>query len=189
MPVAVNLPTTIGGFKFKGVHSSEYGVRATSTKKVLMPQLRRNLLTIPGRSSVIVESDGEYALRKETIQCSYVKQEGVNLKDHVRAIAGWLNGEGELSFDNDPEIFYRAFLSNTPPTKIHLEYATFELEFTFNHPFGYSTQEDSFSENLINGDTIDIEPDGSIETPCLIIIENVGLSDITDLKLTLRIIE
>lgn len=43
------------------------------------------------------------------IEC-FVKSD--NLAEAARAIKGWLNGEGNLSFSEDPEVFYKAKVVN-----------------------------------------------------------------------------
>lgn len=180
MSRVVNLPNEIGGFSFNGVHSSVYGVRQTPTDRVLSPQKRRTLLEIPGRSSAIIQEDGGYNTRVESITCSYVAQPNVSLQRQVRLIAGWLNGVGELTFDYEPEMHYQAFLSSAPPTKKMLEYATFDLEFTINHPFAYETAENSLF-NIESGDSFIVTTDGTIETPAIITIKNTGTKPITNI--------
>ena len=135
MPSAVNLSPNLGGFTFKGIHSSTFGVRETPGDRVLSPLKRRSLIEIPGRSSAVIQEDGGYQSRVESISCSYAAQEGISLQRQVRLIAGWLDGVGELTYDYEPEMHYNAFLSSAPPTVKALEYATFDLEFTINHPF------------------------------------------------------
>lgn len=181
----VNLPPSVGGFTFKGIHSSEFGVRQTPGTRVLSPQKRRTLLSIPGRSTVIVEEDGGYEPRVESINCSYVAPPGTNLQRQVRLIAGWLDGVGELTFDYEPEMHYNAFISSPPPTTKHLEYATFDIEFTINHPFAYETAQNLPFELLHSGDSFVVSTDGTIKTPAILTIKNVGNHPITNLIITI----
>ncbi len=60
MAQVVNLPPHYGGFTFKGIHSSVYGVRETPGTRVLSPVKRRSLIEIPGRSSAVIQEDGGY---------------------------------------------------------------------------------------------------------------------------------
>ena len=185
MTNAVNLPITLGGFTFRGIHSSEFGVRQTPGDRVLSPLKRRSLLQIPGRPSAVVQEDGGYDSRVETIECSYVRQEGVSLQRQVRLIAGWLNGVGELSYDYEPEMLYNAYLSSSPPTVKTLQYATFTLEFTINHPFAYETAQQIARYNMTEGDSnkISVDVGGTIETPVRIIIKNNGPVPITGISI------
>lgn len=189
MPTAVTLPTSIGGFTFKGIHSSVYGVRQNPGQEVLMPEKRRSLLTIPGRSSAIVQEDGGYDLRTQTIECSYAAQEGVDLYRQVRKIAGWLDGVGELVFDYEPSMRYMAFLSSSPPSVRKLTYATFELEFTFNSPFAYEAAEDTDADISVSGGSFAITTDGTVKTPVILTLTNTGTETITNIIITASHIE
>jgi len=173
----------LGGFTFKGIHSSTFGVRETPGDRVLLPLKRRSLIDIPGRSTSVIQEDGGYEPRVETISCSYGAQPGVSLQRQVRLIAGWLDGVGELTYDYEPEMHYNAFLSSPPPTVKQLEFATFELEFTCNHPFAYETaQEVNYSIN--SGDVITINSQGTTKTPVRIYISNPTETPIKNLVIT-----
>ena len=178
----------LGGFTFKGVHSSVYGVRETPSSRVLSPRKRRSLIEIPGRSSSFIQEDGGYEARQESIICSYAAQEGVSLQQQVRKIAGWLNGVGELTFDYEPTMHYNAFLTSAPPTVKMLEFAQFTLDFTITHPFAYETAGQQ-KQSISNNETVQITTNGTVETPVRIIIKNLTNKTITSIKLVHRFIE
>lgn len=172
----------LGGFTFRGTHSSEYGVRETPSKRILSPLKRRNLIKIPGRSEAFIEEDGGYDPRVESILCSYVAPSGADIHLEMRKIAGWLSGIGELTFDYEPLLHYTAYVSTPPPTVAQLEYAMFDVEFTMTHPFAYETaiQQDQF---VGNHGTAEIETEGTVKTPVRIIIMNRSPSTIGRIKL------
>ena len=178
----------LGGFTFKGVHSSVYGVRETPSSRVLSPRKRRSLIEIPGRSASFIQEDGGYDARQESILCSYAAQEGVSLQQQVRRIAGWLNGVGELTFDYEPTMHYNAYLSSPPPTVKMLEFAQFTLDFTITHPFAYETavQQQQF---IGTNKTVQVITDGTTKTPFRLIMKNVTNKKITSIKITHRFIE
>ena len=178
----------LGGFTFKGTHSSVYGVRETPSSRVLSPLKRRSLIEIPGRSKSFIQEDGGYEARHEGIMCSYARQEGVDLQMQVRRIAGWLDGVGELTFDYEPTMHYNAYLSSPPPTVKMLEFAQFTLDFTITHPFAYETaiQQKQF---IGTNKTVQLVTNGTVETPFKVIIKNVTNNKITSIKLTHRFIE
>lgn len=177
----------LGGFTFKGIHSSTFGVRETPGDRVLSPLKRRSLIEIPGRSTAVIQEDGGYNSRVESILCSYARQPGVSLQRQVRLIAGWLDGVGELSFDYEPEMHYNAFLSSAPPTVKMLDYATFDLEFTINHPFAYEkAQQEVFKVN--SGEPMTVITSGTVKTPVRIIIKNTGTKTIQNLVIASRFI-
>ena len=187
MPSAVNLSPNLGGFTFKGIHSSTFGVRETPGDRVLSPLKRRSLIEIPGRSSAVIQEDGGYQSRVESISCSYAAQEGVSLQRQVRLIAGWLDGVGELTYDYEPEMHYNAFLSSAPPTVKALEYATFDLEFTINHPFAYENAQQLVFD-IASGEAFSIETRGTVKTPVRLVIKNTGTNPIKNLVITSRFI-
>lgn len=180
-----------GGFTFKGVHSSTYGVYETPESRVLLPQKRRTLIEIPGRSESFIQEDGGYNSRVESISCSYSPRAGENLQRQVRLIAGWLSGVGELTFDYEPEMHYNAFLSSAPPAikQMAMQYATFELEFTINHPFAYETAQQLRFEGVESGEPISFTTDGTVSTPIRLTIKNTGITPIHNLIITQKFIE
>lgn len=180
-----------GGFTFKGVHSSTYGVYETPESRVLLPLKRRTLIEIPGRSESFIQEDGGYNSRVESISCSYSPRAGENLQRQVRLIAGWLSGVGELTFDYEPEMHYNAFLSSAPPTvkQMAMQYATFDLEFTINHPFAYETAQQLHFEDVASGAPITLTTDGTIATPVRLVIKNTGDTPIHNLIITQKFIE
>lgn len=176
-----------GGFTFKGIHSSHFGVFETPESRVLMPAKKRTLIDIPGRSTAFIQEDGSYNSRVESIICSYAAQPGISLQRQVRLIAGWLNGVGELTFDYEPEMHYNAFLSNAPPTVKTMQYSQFTLEFTINHPFAYETA--ASQKFQIRDETpVILEAGGTIDTPVRIIIKNLGSKKIQNLVITRKFI-
>lgn len=179
----------LGGFTFKGIHSSTFGVFENPESRVLLPQKRRTLIEIPGRSQAFIQEDGGYNSRVESISCSYIPKQGENLQRQVRLIAGWLAGIGELTFDYEPEMHYNAFLSSAPPTVKNLApaYATFDLEFTINHPFAYETAQQALF-SIVSGQTITINTDGTIPTPIRLTIKNTGTETIKNLVITAQFV-
>lgn len=182
-----------GGFTFKGIHSSTYGVYETPESRVLMPQKRRTLIEIPGRSESFIQEDGGYNSRVESITCSYapMHNDTVGLQRQVRLIAGWLSGVGELTFDYEPEMHYNAFLSSAPPTvkQMAMQYATFELEFTCNHPFAYESAQELRFLGVPSGQKFTINTEGTVATPIRLVLTNSGNTAIHNLTITQKFIQ
>ena len=178
-----------GGFTFKGVHSSIFGVFETPESRVLLPQKRRSLIEIPGRSESYIQEDGGYNSRVESISCSYIPKPGENLQRQVRLIAGWLSGVGELTFDYEPDLHYNAFLSSAPPLVMQLamQYATFELEFTINHPFAYETAQQLQFTVTQPDQEIGLVIDGTMSTPVRFIIKNTSVETINNIFISQKI--
>lgn len=185
----------LGGFTFKGIHSSTYGVRETPSSRVLSPLKRRNIIEIPGRSTSFIQEDGGYEPRQESILCSYAKQEGIDIYEQVRLIAGWLDGVGELRFDYEPTMNYNAYLSSPPPTVTMLEFSQFTLDFIIIHPFAYedAIQQTKFlgtaNANYRGNNLITIIADGTAKTPVKIIIKNITSQTINNIKIYCKYVE
>ena len=182
----------IGGFTFKGIHSSTYGVRETPSNKVLSPLKRRTLIEIPGKSSAFIQEDGGYQPRVESMICSYGRQYGVDIREQVRRIAGWLDGVGELTFDYEPTLHYNAYISTPPSVVTMLEFSQFQVEFTMTHPFAYETaiEEVHIIDAFDPLNQIPITVRGTVKTPVRIIIKNNSETEtITGIKIVHRYIE
>lgn len=188
----------LGGFTFKGIHSSVYGVRETPTSTALSPLKRRSLIEIPGRSNSFIQEDGGYETNKISLLCTYVPDDpysvSANTHRQVRKIAGWLDGVGELTLDYEPGLHYNAYLSSPPPTTVLLEYASFTLDFTISHPFAYESaieKEATMGVSLLGqvANKMMIVTAGTTKTPVKIIIRNITREPITHLKITHKYIE
>lgn len=171
------------GFTFRGVHSSEFGIICDPQSRQLIPERRRNLLVVPGRSGSVRQDDGTYEDRTEQFTCYYIPGPGENVSLKAREIAAWLAEDGILSFDNEPEKMYDAFFTGSPTLAKHLKYGEFKLTFTYSPPFAYTAQQ-SLTQNITsNNDTMQILVDGTAPTPCRIIIRNVGNTTINTLHI------
>lgn len=178
-------PSMIGGFTFKGIHSSTYNVRETPSSRMLSPRKRREVIQIPGRSDGFIQEDGGYEPRVESIICSYAKQEGVDIREQVRKIAGWLDGIGSLAFDYEPTLYYTAYISGAPSLVTMLQFAQFQVEFTIVSPFAFETavEAENFIYHMSPGNKITITRTGTAYTPVKFIIKNNTSFTITQLTI------
>lgn len=177
-----------GGFRFKGIHSSEYGVHETPNSTQLMPSKRRTLITIPGRSAAFLQEDGGYDTNKIAITCSYVPRQGEDLQRQVRRIAHWLSGVGELSFDFESEMFYQAYVSSSPSIvkNMAIGAAQFTIEFTLFEPFAYERTQAVSNKNLALNTWMPVRVDGTTTTPARIKIRNDGTNTWNSVSITIR---
>ncbi len=176
------------GFTFNGVHSSTYGIVVDPTQRIIFPEKRRILTDIPGRSGYHAYTDGTYLARQETFHCYFKKPSEISLADAARNIALWLNAENaQLFFDNEPEKYYWAFVVGALPQERHLKYGEFDLTFCYSPPFAYTEAKERKFTITTNSGSISIPVGGTAETPCRIIIKNVGASVINNLRLTRKV--
>ena len=171
------------GFTFNGIHSSVYHVYCNPESRVLIPEVRKTGITIPGRSGLHFQKDGAYNIRSESMTCWYTPISGMSLADQTREIAAWLAEEGTLVFDNEPDKYYIACFSGAPPLTRHQKYGEFTLTFTYSPPFAFSALRTvSRVVTRQNADLV-VPVDGTVETPCRIIIRNDGTGTIDNITI------
>lgn len=174
------------GFTFNGKHSSEFNIYCNPSSRQLIPEKRRSLTTVPGRSGNYIHTDGDYSERTESITCWYTKKDGFDVSTQSREIAAWLAEDGILIFDHEPDKYYHARFSGSPPLTKHLQYGEFELTFTYDPPFAYTTPTAEQRTLTANNQKIEIASSGTVETPCRIIITNHGNTTIQNLRITCK---
>lgn len=150
-----------------------------------MPQLRRKVLTIGGRSGSYDYSDPVYEERIESLTCYFIKRGFDTTNEQSREIAKWLSGTGPLIFDDEPDVMYTATVINAPNLKRRVQYGEFEVQFVYNPPFG---------EDLINHQAtyvgsvlplnIVVSCDGTVDTPCRVRL--IAKTNITSLTIAAR---
>ena len=59
-----------------------------------------------------------------------------------------------------------------------MQYATFELEFTINHPFAYETAQQLQFTDVIPGTPVSLTTEGTVSTPIRLVIKNRGDSTV-----------
>ena len=173
------------GFTFKNIHSSAFNITFRTDSRILIPQVRSNVLTIGGRSGTYDYSDGVYEERRESLTCYFTRRAFPTTTEQSRQIAKWLSGTGALIFDDEPDVMYTATVVNAPSLKRRLQYGEFEVQFVYNPPFG---------EDLINHQathlgavlplTVMVESNGTVETPCR--IRFIAKSDISSLTISAK---
>ncbi|MCL2751869.1 MAG: phage tail family protein [Firmicutes bacterium] len=176
------------GFTYRGVHSSKYNIICDPTSRQLIPERRRNTITVPGRSGSYKQEDGAYNDRSESFRCYYTKREDSNISLQAREIAAWLATEGTLCFDNEPDKYYDAYFAGSPPLTKHLKYGEFDLSFTYSPPFAYTAPQSLIVTLTNEGDEIKIPVAGTAPTPFRIIIKNNGDTVIENLRISYQLL-
>lgn len=174
------------GFTYGGRHSSEFGLIMLRSPVSVMPPIEPKLIQVPGRAGAYL---GPVQIRERTIQVDVALWAGTERerREMVRAIAAWLDptkGARELSFDAEPGKAYRAVLAQNVDLQQAVVGLT-TLEFIAADPYAYGKHEQAKLTVTENGQTMDIENIGTIETPIQIIITNTGSTPINGLTLTL----
>lgn len=155
------------GFKFKGEHSSKYSVYFKSTNRTILPPVRKSSYIIPQRNGDLTNIGIVFDTRTISIQVFISQTSLPKLREKLRDIAFWLQGYGELVFDDEPDKIYDARIEES----LDLSQVAYSGEFIVNficQPFAYKRAENKsiyLGSNKINYS-------GTAETPCIIILEN-----------------
>jgi len=171
------------GFTFNGVHSSHFNIYCDPASRQLIPEKRRSRVVVPGRSGTYSQEDGAFNDRTESFTCYYTRKPGSDISQQAREIAAWLSKDGVLRFDHEPDKFYDASFSGSPPLTKHLMYGEFTLTFTYSPPFAYTEAQSIVAAVQRESDTITVPMAGTAPTPCRITIVNNGNTTIQNLRI------
>lgn len=135
----------MGGFVYDGIHSSSFDLIVTKVTRSLLPPIRENTETVPGRPGVF-DFGMEFDARKISVTCYLKTGSDATLWQRARAIAEWLNpykGVKDLYFDDEPGKVYRARVSgDLDLEQLMARLGQFSLEFTCPDPFAYAASDD-----------------------------------------------
>jgi len=174
------------GFTFNNRHSSEFKVVAQSDDRSLLPEKRRNEYIIPGRDGVLDYNNNTYEKRVITVRLSIVSRSLETLRQSARDTAKWLSGEGLLIFDDEPDKSYQAKVYQPLPLTPLISCGETVVMFDCQ-PFAESRffrQTDDSTTNRTHHTLV--SPDGTQDTPCIIIVRNIGTTNISGIKLVRR---
>lgn len=95
-------------FIWKGQRSTAYGIRVLQQPAIVIPAERINYETVPGRAGSLAMSEGEdvYDDIQLTAECK------LDTLDNLTRVAMWLQGEGEITFANRADGYYKARITN-----------------------------------------------------------------------------
>lgn len=175
------------GFTFRGVHSSKYHIICDPATRQLLPERRRELIQVPGKSGYYIQDIHTYDSKAEKFKCAFVNDGEGTVSTLSREIAAWLAEPGILCFDNEPDKFYNAFFMGPLHLEKHRRHGEFELQFLYNPPFAYTSQQSL--TKMVTGaqDAVTVPVKGTAPTPCRIIIRNDGDTVIENLHITYQL--
>lgn len=166
-------------FSFKNIHASQMGVKCLAFSRTIKAEERNYAFSIPGKNGEYDQTDGSYAMGAITIPLVFIPSASFV---SLRQVAGWLNGEGQLIFDAEPNKAYRAsaFAEITASEDVFEQ--TFSVEFRI-FPFAESLE--YMQEQALNAALpLTLSPDvqGTQKCPCVIRIK--AQSNIDTLTIT-----
>lgn len=173
------------GFTFCGVHSGVFGIGFSSRDRQLLPPKRKNELVVAGRDGVYDQGGTTYDMRLLTVDCSFVAGKIDDIPAKARLLAAWLSQRGELEFDDEPGVFYTAEVVDGVSLTRAMRVGRFTLVFRCA-PLAHSVERQTDGVFADNGDELAVRVSGTAETPCRIILTNVGDTTIDTLRVSRR---
>ncbi len=144
-------------FIWKGIDSRNKKILVRKLPDIIRPAQRTTEIIVPGRSGVLRTIDGGYDQVTRVCDCVAVK--GADIDD----ICDWLLGGGNVIFSNQPDRYFKAYISNQIPFTQVLRgnpHRSFIVQFSCE-PFGYA----------LDASTITLTTANTITNPCNIYSE------------------
>ena len=173
------------GFTFCGTRSVDFGLYFVSTDRQLLPVKRKNELMIAGRDGMYDQGGTTYDMRLLTVDCSFAADTIDDIPGRARRISAWLSQRGELEFDDEPGVFYTAEVVDGVSLTRAMRVGRFTLTFRCA-PLAHSVERQADGILTANGDEITVAVSGTAETPCRIILTNIGETTIESLRVSRR---
>ncbi|MCL2197317.1 MAG: phage tail family protein [Defluviitaleaceae bacterium] len=175
------------GFFFADKHSRDFDIVVMEVAhRGLLPPKRRNDYEISGRHGTVDFGGETFATRQISVEICFISRDEEQLQELARDIAFWLSGKGLLFFDDEPHRAYNAVVYQSVDTEqiITAKRATVIFEC---QPFAKTIHQiQSNNPNIASGTMIPIYSHGTQSTPCLIVLQNTGNTNITNIRFTRR---
>lgn len=119
------------GFRHNLVHSDSFNIIAKSVNRPVLPRIREQYEDIPGRDGSYDLSDGTLEDNIIEIRCTFTAEDIFALRILQRDIAAWLftTEKVELVFDDEPDLFYMAKVTNQIDLPEAPGYGEFTVQF------------------------------------------------------------
>ncbi len=172
----------IYGFTFKNKHSSEFGVYFKTLNRTITPPVRKSSYIIPNRNGDLTNIENTYDTRTISITASVLAKNLNSLRQNLRTVASWLNGKGELIFDDEPDKTYYCRIDDNLDLSQVACNGHFQINFICQ-PFAYGKTK---YIDIHLGNNKQIKYNGTYKTPCVIILTNNSSEVITHIRITVR---
>lgn len=178
------------GFTFKGKHSSEFNIGFRSIDRTAIPERRKREFTILGRSGTLELESTEYEKRYITAVIGVMDiRKFYELRLKIRDLAGWLSGSGLLIFDDEKDKAYEASVySAVGIDQLALQpKGIMNIEFECQS-FAVSKDLNRVLENGTRTTSVIVKNKGNVKTCGNFIIKNTGTRNITNIRITRKVV-
>jgi len=152
------------GFTFNNIHSSEMGLTVRTKNKPIIPAPKRATSSLSTRDGLLDYSQSNpyghilFEQREISVECSFIKKSLEEIRRTARDIAVWLGfSVGKLVFDDEPDVYYIARVSNRLDLEQQLFRGSFRIVFScepYAHSFFKSGVVHSYGEGLSYNGTV-----------------------------------
>ena len=148
------------GFTFNNHHCTDFGIIMKSKNRQLLPEPNDTYIQPPGRQGSVLYAHGLQD-RIIEIDCAYIETSLPDIRSKARKIAAWLYTRDRviLSFDDEPDIYYRCKLASKVDFEHIAKIAKFTLIFRCE-PLAYGGEENQ----TFVGDSAAVDNQGTLET-------------------------
>ena len=159
---------------FSKTHSDDYNLIVSSVNRAVLPKKEKRAVKVALRDEPVDFGDNAYSMRSITLRAALCCETLEDKRKALRKIAYWLSEKGQLSFDDEPNLYYVAELFTPLSQEEFAENSEFMLEFECE-PFAYGERVIK-SGKLGSGTANDlkIEYAGTRKTPFILTIINTG---------------
>lgn len=161
------------GFTFDGVHSSTLGITLKMHPLVALPPIRQRSIEVPGRPGAI-SFGTEYGPRPLELPCVFKGSSRTDTLGKIHQIAVTFDpskGPKRLVFDEAPDKYYLAQLTDQLEIQQTWTVGEFTLKFVCNDPFAY-TDDTSATDLGTNPRTIVVNNNGDLTSYPVFTIQN-----------------
>jgi len=172
------------GFFFNDRHSKDFYMAMEDAGRGLLPSLRRNDYMITGRHGTVEYGNETYNTRQIRVEICFLSDTVPNLQLAARDVAHWLSGKGILYFDDEPDKAYDARIYEAVDTEQLIRAKRASVLFECQ-PFAKSINYRQVNfPGTKSGTEMHVVSNGSQPTPCIIIIKNTGIINISNITIT-----
>jgi len=161
-----------GGFTFNGIHCSTFGLAMLAEHDPVLPPTRDRKEEINGMDGAW-DFGADYGPRPITVEVALSEDTRANLKALKRQLAAWLNaknGVKQLTFDDEPGVYYLArYAGKIPLEQLISAYDEFTIPFVAYDPIGWS--EELVWEQIVDTGTFVINNSGTYDAKPVITLQ------------------
>ena len=161
-------------FSFNGQWANEFGALVKTTKRPILPSIRQEYESIPGRHGTYDFSDRTLEDRLMEVDCSLIASSVADLRTKARQIASWLyrTQKSQIIFADETDKYYLGKVTNQIEVEQMATIGEFTLQFRCD-PFAFSVQEKT-AQKPSGTSSITVNNNGSYECLPILIITATG---------------